>query len=287
MTDNLPEKKKENALTTIVFGDNGFKLTNLDEVFRYAQFVHRAGMAPKSLNSPEKIVIAIQTGAEVGLTPQFSLKNIAVIHNAPCMWGDALVALVRSSGKCEWMKDWIEGEGDERIAYCEGKRFDSTEPMIRAFSVQDAKDADLWGQGNWKLYGSRRLGMKPITWLMRDLFSDVLMGVSVRDEVEDYAKTEPTKIVIAPVKCLAESHSIEPMKVESEPGTNIDPPPFKTISAEPPVIDAVIEPSRTPEPSEDAQPAEDSEPAEGDDGGMTDAEAEAIRLQEIKESKGE
>lgn len=253
MTENLPEVKKENALETIRFDQHGFQLTTLAEVYRYAQFVLRAGMAPQSLDSPEKIVVAIQSGCEVGLTYQQSMDSIAVIHGSPCMWGKAIVALVHASGKCKYMRDWIEGEGDDRIAYCEGARTDNATIIRRSFSVEDAKAAKLWGVRNWGLYPSRRLGMKPISYVMRDLFADVLMGMGVREEVEDYTLIAPKRITLAPAP------------------------------ADPSIIDAEVVTTGTPE---DSPGTDDPEPPDALDENVGADEAEAYRQQEIEsESK--
>ena len=178
---------------------------NIEEAFRVATAVSRAGMAPYGMDTPEKCLIAIMAGAEVGLPPMQSVQNIAVINNRPSMWGDALVGVVRASGLCSYIKEWVEGEGDDRIAYCETLRKGETEPVKKHFSVAQAITARLWqtearvtkrakGGGTyeadndspWFKYPERMLQMRARALCLRDVYADVLKGLQVREEVEDF-----------------------------------------------------------------------------------------------------
>jgi hypothetical protein len=61
-------------------------------------------MAPESLDTLEKVMVAILHGLEVGLTPMNALQSIAVINGRPTIWGDGAVGLIRASGLLEYMK---------------------------------------------------------------------------------------------------------------------------------------------------------------------------------------
>ena len=63
----------------ILMGANGLELRSLDDAYRFASAVHKSVLAPKGLDTPEKILIALQLGAEAGLRPMASLRNIVVI----------------------------------------------------------------------------------------------------------------------------------------------------------------------------------------------------------------
>ncbi len=90
--------KVESKPTAIMAGDRGLKLATLDDAWRFAGMVLSSRLAPSTFDSREKILIAMQYGAEVGLTPMQSLQSIAVINGRPSMWGDALPGLVWGSG---------------------------------------------------------------------------------------------------------------------------------------------------------------------------------------------
>lgn len=160
--------------------------TDMDSAYRLAKAVCLAGMAPRGMETPEKCMIAIMRGLEVGLTPFMALDKIAIVNGRPTIWGDGAIGLVRGSGLCEFIKERIEGQGDNRVAVCEAKRRGEVEPIRRTFSIADAKKAGLWGkQGPWQQYPERMLQMRARAFSLRDGFADVLGGLYLREEIED------------------------------------------------------------------------------------------------------
>ena len=162
--------------------------TDMDSAYRLANAVCVAGMAPKGLDTPEKAMVAIMHGLEIGLTPMAALQRIAVVNGRPTIWGDGAIGLVRGSGLCEWIKERIDGDGENRVAVCEAKRRGEPEATVRKFSVADAKQAGLWKKaGPWVQYADRMLQMRARAFALRDLFADVLGGLYIREEIEDHA----------------------------------------------------------------------------------------------------
>ncbi len=159
---------------------------DFDGAWRIATAVTKAGMAPKGLDTPEKAMVAIMHGMEVGLTPMAALQSIAVVNGRPTIWGDGAIGLVRGSGKCEWIKERIDGEGDAMVAICEVKRKGEADAIKATFSVADAKKAALWGKaGPWQQYPKRMLVMRARAFALRDGFADVLRGLGIAEEVQD------------------------------------------------------------------------------------------------------
>lgn len=160
--------------------------TDMDSAYRLAKAICIAGMAPRGMDTPEKCMIAIMRGMEVGLTPFMALDKIAIVNGRPTIWGDGAIGLVRSSGLCEFIRERIEGKDEARVAVCEAKRKGEPEPIRRTFSVLDAKKAGLWGkQGPWQQYPERMLQMRARAFALRDGFADVLGGLYLREEIED------------------------------------------------------------------------------------------------------
>jgi hypothetical protein len=158
---------------------------NLEEAFRLAGAIAASALAPRGLDKPEQIMVAIMAGAELGLAPFQSLQSFAVVNGRPTLWGDGLVAVVRARGVR--IKEWIEGEGDAMVAHCEVTRPDTGETIPGEFSVADAKKASLWGkQGPWQQYPRRMLKARARAFALRDGCADMLRGIQVREEVEDY-----------------------------------------------------------------------------------------------------
>lgn len=183
MTQNLPAAAKPQ----IVAGGQVAALIpqSLDEAFRVSQAIAASGLAPKGIDKPEQIMVAIMAGAELGLAPFQSLQSFAVVNGRPTLWGDGLLAVVRAQGVR--VREWIEGDGDHMVAHCEAIRPDTGEDISRKFSVADAKKAGLWAkQGPWQQYPKRMLQMRARALALRDGCADMLRGMQIREEVEDY-----------------------------------------------------------------------------------------------------
>lgn len=161
---------------------------DLDQVYRLAQAVNASGLAPADMKSPEKIMVAILHGMEIGLKPMQAIQRIAVINGRPTIWGDAAIGLVRASGLLEDFEETIEGEGDARTAYCTAKRRGQAKPIYGKFSVADAKTAKLWGKaGPWVTHPDRMLKMRARGFCLRDGFADVLGGMHLAEELQGEA----------------------------------------------------------------------------------------------------
>lgn len=157
---------------------------SLSEAYRIAQAVCAAKMAPKGLDTPEACMIAIMHGLELGLSPLSALQRIAVINGRPTIWGDGALAVVKASGLCEAIEEWIEGDKPETWnAVCNVIRRGDIIPVERRFTVEDAKRAKLWGKpGPWSDYPKRMLQMRARAFALRDAFPDVLGGLYLTEE---------------------------------------------------------------------------------------------------------
>jgi len=175
-------------LTTNTTPARGLALASFDDAFRFAKMVSASEFAPKDFRGkPESCMLAIQHGSEVGLSPMQSLQSIAVINGRPTIWGDAAMALVQASPACEYVREYLEGEGDALVAVCEAKRRGYPAPTTVRFSVADAKKAGLWGKsGPWQQYPSRMLTLRARGFALRNAFADALRGLITAEEAQDY-----------------------------------------------------------------------------------------------------
>jgi hypothetical protein len=169
----------------------GFSLAprNLDEAFRLAEMLADSDLVPKDFRGkPGNVLIAVQWGFEVGLKPLQAVQNIAVINGRPTMWGDACLALVRASPLCEYV---IETEDEKGTAVCRAKRRGEPE-QTRTFSDQDAKVAGLLNKaGPWTTNPKRMKQMRARAFTLRDVFTDVLKGMQIAEEVMDIPTDTP------------------------------------------------------------------------------------------------
>ena len=173
----------------------GLALQSFDDAFRFSKMVASSEFAPKDFRGkPESCLLAIQHGSELGLSPMQSLQSIAVVNGRPAVYGDAALALVQSSPACAYVREYVEGEGDNLTAVCEVQRRGYPQPTVAKFSVADAKKAGLWGKtGPWSQYPSRMLGLRARGFALRNAFADALRGLVTAEEAQDYPTPEPVR----------------------------------------------------------------------------------------------
>lgn len=177
--------------------------SSIDEIWRMARMAVVGKMAPASLvdkKDPDEATsacaIAIMAGAELGLTPLMSLRSYAVINGRPALWGDGLKAVVRQSGRCEY----IRTGSDQTKGWCEAKRSDTGEEKRVEFTMQQAKAARLdtktgpWNSG----YADVMMERRATNRCLNDLFADVLGGIVDAQEAIDDGPMEEQQLVVAP-----------------------------------------------------------------------------------------
>jgi len=177
---------KTASRSPINFGQQGVQLASLEDAYRFANAIVASGFAPRGMEKPEAVLVAIQLGAELGLTPMAALQNTAVINGRPAIYGDAALALVRASGLLTSYKEEEIGEaGSDAHGYrVTASRGDQT--TVETFTLADAKRAKLTGKpGPWSDYPKRMLRFRARGYVLRDLFGDVLKGLRTVEEARD------------------------------------------------------------------------------------------------------
>jgi len=197
----LAVAQKAAVSSPISFGASGVQLTSLEDAFRFAKAIVSSGFAPRGMEKPESVLVALQWGAELGLTPMAALSNIAVVNGQPSLFGDAALALVRSSGQLESYSEEEVGErGKDSFGYKITAKRKGFDPQSETFTTSDAKTAKLWGKtGPWTDYPARMLKFRARGFLLRDVFGDVLKGLRTMEEVRD----TPAEINVTPADKVA------------------------------------------------------------------------------------
>lgn len=189
MSETLPAVQRA---ASIQMGEHGVRLSTLEDAFRFAKYVIASGLSPKGIDTPEKALIAMQAGAELGFSPMRSLAAVTVINGRAGLMGDAALAKIRQSKVCTiGPMIGVRGEGDKREGFCRFQRIDMAEPTETSFSVADAKRAGLWGkQGPWSQYENDMLEWRAVARACKRYFGDVLLGLTVMEELRDYPTAE-------------------------------------------------------------------------------------------------
>lgn len=196
MTDEIAVSQEapiEKSKIPVKYQGGMVDLGSLDEAFRFAQCVWQSGIYPKGCDTPQKIIIALQAGAEVGLKPMQSLKYLCIINNKPCLFAEGIPGVVLATGKMTKFEEFHEGKifTDDWVAITHVQRIGGMERTER-FSWADAKRAKLDAKpGPWKDYPQKMLMYRARSFAFRALFADCLAGLSVAEEVHDYPVRRP------------------------------------------------------------------------------------------------
>lgn len=209
--------------------------TSIEEAHRMSKAIAMAGWAPRSYlrdsRNPAqgydeaKIMVGIMHGLELGLTPIAALQSIAVINGSPSIWGDGALAIVQASGLLEDFAEEPIYENNKIIGYrCTAVRRNIKTPFVQVFTLNDAERAGLLTkQGPWQQYQARMLQMRARAWTLRNGFSDVLRGLSIAEEAQDFiaidtrqAKTKPTTKVIEALDSFSDTGGDSETKAEHE-----------------------------------------------------------------------
>ena len=170
--------------------------SSLGEAKELASIIAKSGFAPKGYeNNPDGIMIAIQMGADLGLKPMQALQNIAVINGRPSIYGDAALALVMPA--LERFHEEFTGTfpNDDYTAVCVSRRRGWPDETRTTFSIADAKKANLWGKsGPWTNYPQRMLVWRARGFNLRNVGADLLLGLVLAEEAQDYPTIEGTVI---------------------------------------------------------------------------------------------
>jgi hypothetical protein len=184
----------------------GVRLDDMDAAMRFSKAIAASGFAPKSYypNDPDPdvrlraataaVFAAVQLGAEVGLSPMASVQNIALINGRPGLFGPAMLAVVRNSGLLDSIEEGVRGTGDQMEGFCTvTRRGEPARTFIFTFAM--AKKAGLTAKaGPWVQYPERMLLARARTFALKDIFPDVLMGLSQSaEELQDIPTLEMSR----------------------------------------------------------------------------------------------
>lgn len=157
---------------------------------RISRTLAASNLVPEAYRGrPNDVFVAINMGHELGMGEFQAIQSIAVIEGKPCLYGDGLIGVVRSSPKCVWIKETLSS--DEKIATCETQRLNEPHTISATYSMDDAVQAGIHMKFNWKKHPKRMLQMRARAYCLRDAYPDILKGLGVVEEMQDHEDTPP------------------------------------------------------------------------------------------------
>jgi hypothetical protein len=210
----------------------------IDEAWRIALIFAKSRIVPEAMRErPEDVFVAMQLGAELGLSPTNAVQTIAVINGRAGIFGDGFLAVIMRSPVYVAHEEYFEVQGkraaaldDEALkdpttaAVCVMWRRGVDEPLTRRFSIGDARRAGLTKKsGPWQEYPARMLMYRARGFAGRDLFPDVLKGIVPGEEAADVTPPPPPAQVRRLSDARPVAERIEDIRSElGLPATDVD-----------------------------------------------------------------
>lgn len=165
------------------------------------------------LNTPEKVMLVMATGAELGIPPTTALRSIHIIKGKPVCSADLIVSLcLRRKERCEYFSVI---ESTATSATYETKPV-GRPPVRNTFTLDDAERAGLsMAPGsNWSKYTKAMLRHRASAELARMVYPDLVLGIYSDAEEDDLSGPvtieQPIKIETPPPPAAAPVEAAKP-----------------------------------------------------------------------------
>ncbi len=184
-----------NGTSMVVDATRALEPANMGQAYKLAGALAASGLLGRDKARQEACFAIILAGRELGLTAMASLRSIHVIEGKTVLSADLIVALVRRSPDCEYLRI-LEWTGER--CTMEGKRRGDP-PVKLTWTMDDARAAKLADKDNWKKYGRAMLRSRCGTEIARALWPEIAMGLYDPDEIQE---REPVRVAAQPVRSL-------------------------------------------------------------------------------------
>jgi len=146
----------------------------IDARVRYAKALAASSIIPDAYRGqPANVLVAIETGAALGIPAPQALGGLAVIKGKPTMTADLMSAVVRRAGHRLRVTEH-DGAVTASLVRSDDPEFTYKVTWDRA----KAERAGLWGtRGPWVSYPGQMLRSRAVAEVCRQGASDALMGV--------------------------------------------------------------------------------------------------------------
>jgi hypothetical protein len=191
-------EKKEIIKSEVAILGSPYMPQSFEGKLQLADILAKSGLTPDGLETKEQVFLALQYGAELGLSPMVSIQNISVVNKRPAFMTEIKRGLAFNTGQVADYKveeiigkfDTDEEEVIEVIITARRKDYDIE--CKGSFSLNEAKRAGLLGKNNWK-YRASMLKKRADSRLFDSLFPERFAGLMSPEEAEELPMKDVTE----------------------------------------------------------------------------------------------
>lgn len=153
-------------------------ITEWDAMRQQAEAYVKSGLLPMAINTPEKALVIMQKGKELGIPPMEAMSSINVIQGKPSVSPQLMLALARRTKELENFSI----EKTDKQATVKVKRKGQNEVVI-VFTIEMAAQMGLSTKENWKKMPGIMLQWRAVAENLRLTFPDAISGLYTYDEM--------------------------------------------------------------------------------------------------------
>jgi hypothetical protein len=167
------------------------------------------------LATPERVFLALQTGAELGITPMASIRGIHVIKGKPTLSADLMIGLIMARPDFYGIKQEYSPDGNTHTTIIKRKFHYGVQEFRGQFSWQNAVDAGLIKpDSNWHKYKAQMLQHRSDTMAARKAYPDLFTGCYSPEEIDPEYEIRSVQAVIIP---QSDNSHTEPQNESAQP----------------------------------------------------------------------
>jgi hypothetical protein len=177
-----------------VNGNNQLAKRDTSDLMQIGRILAQSGMFQDARQEAQAIV-KVLAGQEMGFGPIASMTGIYVVKGRVTLSANLIAAAIKRSGRYDYRVNWLEGDGCE-VVFFQGKE----EIGRSAFTLDDARTAQLAGGENWKKFPRNMCFARALSngakWYCPDIFGG---PIYTPDELGAEVDGETGEVVRAPV----------------------------------------------------------------------------------------
>lgn len=145
-----------------------------------AQRYVQSGLLPAEVNTPQKALVIMTAGRELGVPATYALRNIHVVKGKPVCSAELLLALVRRSYGPGAIRVGKTSNTACTVQYRE-QGWDGISEYT--FTIDDAKAAGVTNNPTWRNYPAAMLRARCISAVVRFAFPECIAGLYTPEEM--------------------------------------------------------------------------------------------------------
>lgn len=192
--DVILKKEQEREIKTVEMYND---LTSFQNAWKMSTTLSKSNMIPQEFqNRPENCMIALDMCSRLGMSPFIIMQNIYIVHGKPSFSSKFAIAMINNSGRFEGgLRFKLEGKDENLSCYAYATYKGESEPVKGTkVTIAMAKAEGWWSKkskktgqesSKWPTMTEKMIKYRAASFFASEYCPDLLLGVSIKEEIED------------------------------------------------------------------------------------------------------